>query len=453
MQEKDLKAIVGNLKERPTEIIEMDDLASSEAFKVNKSQRIKDDGTLEELSSKHRRTWLKKRAHNQDPDGDELSDSDDSSDDGDLDMDFSPHRTTSFEEDIFDRSSISSDASDYESIMDETEYFDGKGEDLSEVLGTNIALLFLEKEKQAPKVRLLKEGEDIWVMSKFIEGFQNLYQYTLDKNRENGTKEKLYPYPPTGLGSIYAASYLVGDTDFFNGGNVGLVNGATLARVDFGKALSFEDLDEADAIQDKIDKMSPKVFNSKAFKSLDFAGELAATTNKLNIGDVKEIIQLSIVNFKKAYGEDFLNDPEINIPLKRRLGFKASEELTEESLTKKICDNMQERSIKLHNLSQSIMDEIFPQRGEIALAAYQESIHNNKINYIDFMQKLKAKGLDFTDPSHVNIKLAKKRCEDPLFNALIDTETARLADVISKPYVSSTTLKKQTHSIKGGGRF
>ncbi len=125
--------------------------------------------------------------------------------------------------------------------IEDQDLFDGKGENVCEYLGTNLANLTLPMDELSPKLRLLREGEEVFPISKYLPNFKTVQDLKLDamrdkkpKNREFNLKDKEI----TGFGNMFATSFLTGDTDP-NAGNIGLVNGKKMARIDFGKALSF----------------------------------------------------------------------------------------------------------------------------------------------------------------------------------------------------------------------
>ena len=113
-------------------------------------------------------------------------------------------------------------------------------------------------------------------------------------------------------------------------------------------------------------------------------------------------------NLKEAYGDGFLTNPEIGGVLKRRMGFRADEVLSEESIKNKLITNMAILAVELNEMAERDMHKIVPLNPELAIASYRESYIDGKINYGVFAAKLKEKGINLNDteqfkPKHANL--------------------------------------------------
>ena len=82
------------------------------------------------------------------------------------------------------------------------------------------------------------EGEEVFPLSKYLPNFKTVADLKFEAMRTKSPGFHLKDKEITGVGTMFATSFLTGDTDP-NAGNIGLVSGKKMARIDFGKALSF----------------------------------------------------------------------------------------------------------------------------------------------------------------------------------------------------------------------
>lgn len=360
-----------------------------------------------------------------------LSSVNSSDDESSISSDDESYISSEDELDIFDRTTLPSESSerispstvdgDEESI----DHYDGKGEDISEILGTNLSHLYLDSEKESPKIRILVENDQTSVVSKGLKGYKDYYEYKSELERDRRFGRKVEEPYISGFGKCFATSYLVADPDM-NATNIGFLTEGkdkTFARIDFGKALSYQSIGTSNQFEDRLLNLTPRSYTEEMFQGIDFAGEIELISSKFDQSNTEEVIGFAMKNLREAYGNDFLNNPEIEAPLKRRMGFTPEEELTEESIKKRICHNMQNSCVELSNMAEQKMQEVFPSHPREALDAYKEAMVNGKIDYGKFVSRLEKRGVNFRDPEHFNEPMAKET-SNPMLTALIEAKEA-----------------------------
>lgn len=356
-----------------------------------------------------------------------------------LPSEFSPRNTPNFTEE-----------DDRKEEDKNSEYYDGKGEDVSEIIATNLSHLYLDSENESPKIRLLVERDKTSIVSKGIKDYKDYYQYKTELERDRRLRREVEEPYISGFGKCFATSYLLADPDM-NGTNIGVVTtdkAKIFARIDFGKSLSYDSISSPEIFANDLLNRPPKVYDKKQFQGLEFAGEIESTIAKFDQSNTEEVISFTMKNLREAYGEDFLSNPEISEPLKRRMRFSPEEELTEESIKERICQNMQNSCVNLRNMAESKMQEIFPSHPRDALDAYKLSMVNGKIDYSKFIKQLEKKGVDFKNPNHFNA-LKAKETSNPMLTALIEAkEVVSMLPPISHEAISTTNVKKP-NTIKG----
>lgn len=382
-----------------------------------------------------------------------LSSDDSSDDESDISSNEGDSSVDSF--DFLDETTLASESSGRRSPQylgnrdEDIEYYDGKGEDVSEMLGTNLSHLYLDSERESPKIRILLENDKTSIVSKGLKNYKDYYEYQseIERDRRFGREVK-DPYI-SGFGKCFATSHLVADPDM-NATNIGFITegkNKIFARIDFGKALSYQEIVTSEQFENHLISLPPKAYSKRMFQGIDFAGEIESTISKFDKSDVEEVIGFTIKNLREAYGENFLNDPEIRDPLKRRMGVSIEEELTEELIKKRICNNMQNICTDLHNTAEKKMQEIFPIHPSAALNSYKDSMVNGKIDYGKFTSQLEKSGVDFKNPEHFN-KSKAKETSNPMFIALIEAKAA----IPSLPPLStnqSSIANKRSKTIRG----
>ncbi len=376
-----------------------------------------------------------------------LSSDDDSSDDeSDISYndEFNSLDRTTLPSESSNRSTPNTIEGDEENI----EHYDGKGEDVSEILGTNLSHLYLDSERESPKIRILVENEKTSVVSKGLKDYKDYYEYKSELERDRRFGRKVEEPYISGFGKCFATSYLVADPDM-NATNIGFLtegNNKTFARIDFGKALSYQSIGTSNQFEDRLLNLTPRSYTEKMFQGIDFAGEIEATASRFDQSNTEAVIEFTMKNLREAYGNEFLNNPEISEPLKRRMRFSPEEELTEESIKRRVCHYMQNSCVNLRNMAESKMQEIFPSHPRDALDAYKESMVNGKIDYGKFMTQIEKKGVDFKNPDHFNT-LKAKETSSPMLTSLIEAkESITKFSSISQQKKPMINIKKQTVS-------
>ncbi len=421
-----IAADVGNIKTRPFQRFAPKVVGLSEGEKVKKSIK-----TGEIQNEKHSNVWIKKRGAIANLEDEESSSFtlDDLSKDYFLDN-YAPKFSIKSEEWLendLDTSDTESEKSDTEDVsiksgftsnestfgIAKSSYYDGIGEDVCEYIATNISHVFLDSEKKSPKVRLIKDKNgDVSIGSKFLKSFTDL-AYSTEKNQQHGYV--------TGFGECFAASFLLGDIDM-NMENIGIIKENSrnfFARIDFGKALSYNAHMNDEGLLEYNDQIASLAeFQEEIqdtyqdyFHGVDFAGEVFVTIDKLETKRIEKTLKLIMRNLKEAYRDDFLTNPEIEGVLKRRMGFRAGEVLSEEKIKNKMISNMTILAVELNEMAEREMQKIFPLNPELAIASYRESYIDGQINYGVFAAKLKEKGINLNDieqfkPEHAKLPKA-----------------------------------------------
>lgn len=83
----------------------------------------------------------------------------------------------------------------------------------------------------------------------------------------------------------------------------------------------------------------PKIYNKSLFEGVDFACELHQISKAVSEENTRKVIQLSMKNLKKAYGDNFLSNPDIKATLCKRMGIPLTTHLTEKLVENKIVEN------------------------------------------------------------------------------------------------------------------
>lgn len=220
----------------------------------------------------------------------------------------------------------------------------------------------------------------------------------------------------TGFGECFATSFLLGDIDM-NMENIGVIKEGGrefFARIDFGKALSYnahindEGTLEYNAKLATLSEFTEEIQDTYTdyLYGIDFAGEILFTIAKFDSIKIEKSLKIIIQNLKEAYGDNFLENPEIGEALRRRMGFKADEMLSEETIKNKLINNMTILSASLNEMAEIEMKKIFPHNPKIALQAYKESYIGGNINYGVFAAKLKEKGIHLGDAEQFKSKFS-----------------------------------------------
>ena len=98
-------------------------------------------------------------------------------------------------------------------------------------------------------------------------------------------------------------------------------------------------------------KNKDTVYKEDLFKGINFACELNTEADKADTNKFRKVIKLSIANLEKAYGNNFLSIPEINMELKRRMGIDWSAKLTEELIENKVIENITRLRLNLKEMA------------------------------------------------------------------------------------------------------
>ncbi len=242
----------------------------------------------------------------------------------------------------------------------------GKGEEVCEYIGTNLVNQVMGKN--SPKFRLYKDADgNVKLMSKFIPKFQTIY------DREDNHLPPIDTTKAQGFASFFAANILAGDYDV-HGGNVGFTTDENgnhhWARIDNGRALSYNterdftrggygytNLATPQTVEGfkqtmlSVNSTSTTYYPESLFEGINFACELNTEADKVDINKYSTVIKLSMDNLKIAYGDDFLNIPEINKELKERMGFAASDILTEKVIEDKVIENITKLKAELKEMA------------------------------------------------------------------------------------------------------
>lgn len=268
----------------------------------------------------------------------------------------------------------------------------GLVEDVCEYIGTNLINHMLDEN--SPKLRLHQDSDgEITLLSKYIDNFETFRNEPTDKVR------KLI-HNSENFAIFFAANALIYDYDI-HPGNVGIriSDRYYLARIDNGCALSYH-IDRNFRQRSKVTTTTPgsaedfkqtmlslDIYSPEMFEGIEFATKLSQSINNINLREMREIIDISIYNLKKAYGEDFLNDPSIAQNLKKRLGIDPNTNLDKELLTNIIISNMTRIKEELNELALAQMSRFFPSHPKQAL---DECIKLKKENsgFIDYSQLL-----------------------------------------------------------------
>ncbi len=318
----------------------------------------------------------------------------------------------------------------------------GKGEEVCEYIGTNLVNQVMGKN--SPKFRLYKDANgNIKLMSKFIPKFKTIY------DRED---DGLLPVDTTkakGFASFFAANILAGDYDV-HGGNVGFTTDENgnhhWARIDNGRALSYNtERDFTKGIYGYTNLPTPQTaegfkktmlsvnmpnatyYPETLFEGINFACELNTEAEKVDINKFRKVIKLSIDNLKIAYGNNFLDIPEINTELKERMGFAASDRLTEKLIEDKVIENITNLKAELKEIAQSeFMAKLF----EVATSSNAIKVENQQY-LIDFK-----KIFDHLDA----IKIPRPKDLSLFMKYAIETEDLKGIEYLTKQSKSSMKI-------------
>ena len=243
------------------------------------------------------------------------------------------------------------------------------GESVCEYIGSNLINHFMQDN--SPKVRLsLEEDEsEVFILSKYIHNFSALSSFPKEDRAEVISRAK-------GFTSFFAYNVLIGDYDV-NSGNIGIRRDDDLkdyiAKVDNGESLSYnvnrpipgqsrlsEDISLKSAQNYKTQMLAsmPLLYKDTMFSGLDFAGELYSFTHDLNLRMIEKIIELSLDNLQYVYGEDVLQNPEVEGELEVRM--RLSPPINAEILKNKIIENIVRLKDNLQEIAVIEMEKIFP---------------------------------------------------------------------------------------------
>lgn len=210
---------------------------------------------------------------------------------------------------------------------------DGKGEEICEYLGSNLAIAMMGS-KLSPKIRLHKRGDENHIASTFIKGFKTF----ADKVSSKGA---------TGFGRFLAREYIIGNIDL-NLGNVGItdIDGKRhWTGIDDGFAFCYSKKANLEQTIGRLQLSSEDVYHPDLFKGAEFACDLNNAVKDVDLDIMRHIIKESMKNLKIAYGEHFLEDEKISQTLCQRMGLKPP--LTEKIIEENIIQNIKDRTAEL----------------------------------------------------------------------------------------------------------
>ncbi|MEK6734147.1 MAG: hypothetical protein AABY27_03480, partial [Pseudomonadota bacterium] len=219
-------------------------------------------------------------------------------------------------------------------------------EHVCEYIGSNMMRLL--RHENSPKFRIYADDQNITVTSKFIPRFESF-------NKKNAAaKEKLIK-EGKGFANFLASSIICGDYDL-HGDNVGSrtdENGELhWAGIDHGRALSYfmkmdfnppkslTPIQDPNSAKDFIAGMDRNIYPKELFKGLNFACELANELNHIDEDKLKKVATASLDALKRAYGEKFLENIEIENNLREKLGIGRNKPLSIETIEEEIINNI-----------------------------------------------------------------------------------------------------------------
>lgn len=344
---------------------------------------------------------------------------------------------------------------------------EGKGEQVCEYLGTN---LFSEvMGNNSPKIRLHKDKEgNVSILSKFIndakgDGFQTIEDIVRNSDSNKSIKDILREENASqvqGMGKLITSNILFADYDV-HGGNVGIKTDQKdgsrhWTRIDNGKALSYNAQmdfrkggakfsDRPQTAKGFMETMrSTNEYPDELLTGLDFADDLAREASAANIDNLKHTIKRSIEVLKEAYGDDFLKDPEVNHSLRKRMGFKEDEPLTEESLENKITGNISRLQSELKEISREEFKSLFPKNPDGAAKAYSDARSEGKLDNDKFLSNLKNNNIDVTNGENFDPTYAKRKVNSEFITKVQES----IASDKDKLLIFAIKLKDKDNTLK-----
>lgn len=255
-------------------------------------------------------------------------------------------------------------------------------------------------EDTTPKIRLhVSEEGEVTILSKYLDNFQT-FKDLLNAERKEIVKNA------KNFANFFVGNLLVGDWDL-NSGNVGFIESEdgnkNLARIDLGLALFYSPTNRAPF--ELMEEMQYKgYFSEENFTNLEFLTSLLLEKGNIDLDAIKKTLSLSFRNLRSAYGDDFLQEQTINKDLKRRLMIDKETFLTEELISKKIVNNIEDALDQVIGFVIEKAEEVFPIHSHEALDECIELKANyGHIDYALLLKNLKEKcpDFDYFNPLHL----------------------------------------------------
>lgn len=233
-----------------------------------------------------------------------------------------------------------------------------EGGEVCEYIGSNLANIYLPEASAKFRLYVDKDSqgktEKISVASTFIDKFQTVHDNWDEQGKDVG--DNRLTKDAKGFAQFFAANALIGDYDI-HGGNIGAAETPDgtkkWARIDIGRGLSYNvDADwrtrtlkqthtpkTVELLKERMIQAEPATYKESLFKGADFSLELNQAAQNVNENQTRKVIQLSMKNLKKAYGDDFLKNPNVKKELCYRMGFNPKVKLTERLIEDTVVKN------------------------------------------------------------------------------------------------------------------
>jgi ankyrin repeat protein len=298
-------------------------------------------------------------------------------------------------------------------------------EQICEYLASN--MMKLHRYENSPRFRLYSNDNQVTGASKFIHNFESFH------DKSPADKQRLQK-EGKGFASLLSSSILSGNYDLHSD-NIGSRTDANgqihWAGIDHGRGLSYNMA--IDFNGDKIpapggpqtaakfiEGMDKSVYNEELFQGFGFACELVHEVDNINLDRMKKVIQGSIKNLRQAYGEDFLENQDIENLLREKMGISRPTELSIQIIEDTIMNNMERLQGELQEIAQQAFIKAIEKEAPKSLSQIMEALDPRPENmdlFMAYAEHIKdEKAIEYLQSQNVNSTTLKWKEED--INAL-----------------------------------